>query len=278
MSQPRAPGRLREAARNRLGRAPVRGSALTVVPDLGRYTHGTRPSYRHGPTALHRHRRRRDVGHRQDPGAARGEGRGQRREGVRHRRGPAGAGRDRAHRPRGRPPGLRRHLCGGVLGDPRGQPGAGPRRRARHPGGPPLGRPRPADGRPAPDRGRGHARQDHDHVDARRVPLRAGAEPLVRDRRRPGRPRLERPARRRRDLRRRGRRIGPQLPQVRPRGRDRPQRRARPPRQLRLHRRDLRVLRDLRRQDRAGRYAGDLRGPRGRARTDPAPAAWTYGW
>ncbi len=47
-------------------------------------------------------------------------------------------------------------------------------------------------------------------------------------------------------LRRRGRRIGPQLPQVRARGRHRPQRRAGPPRQLRLHGRDLRVLRDVR--------------------------------
>ena len=59
-------------------------------------------------------------------------------------------------------------------------------------------------------------------------------------------------ARRGRHLRRRGRRERPQLPQVRPRGRDRPQRRAGPPRELRLDGRDLRVLRDVRRKIRPG--------------------------
>ncbi len=44
-----------------------------------------------------------------------------------------------------------------------------------------------------------------------------GPEPVVRDRRRPGRARLQRPARRRRDLRGRGTERRPQLPQVRPR-------------------------------------------------------------
>ena len=102
------------------------------------------------------------------------------------------------------------------------------------------------------------------------VPDRAGPEPVVRDRRRPGRARLQRPARRGRDLRRRGGRERPQLPQVRPRGRDRPQRRTRPPRQLRLDGRDLRVLRDLRREDRARRHPGGHRRPRGRPRADPA--------
>ena len=73
-----------------------------------------------------------------------------------------------------------------------------------------------------------------------------GLKPVVRDRRRPRRPRLQRPARRGRDLRRRGRRVGPQLPQVRARGGDHPQRGAGPPRQLRVPGRDLRVLRDVR--------------------------------
>lgn len=61
-------------------------------------------------------------------------------------------------------------------------------------------------------------------------------------------PRHQRRARRGRDLRRRGGRERPQLPEVRPRGRDRPQRRAGPPRELRLDGRDLRVVRGVRRR------------------------------
>ncbi len=76
-----------------------------------------------------------------------------------------------------------------------------------------------------------------------------------------------------RDLRRRGGRERPQLPEVRPRGRDRPQRGAGPPRQLRLDGRDLRVLRDVRRQDRARRHPGRSppTSPGARELTAPGP-------
>ena len=151
-----------------------------------------------------------------------------------------------------------------------GQPRAGPRRRAGHARRPPLRRARLPDGGPARHRGRRHARQDDHHLDARRRPLRAGPRPLVRHRRRPGGPRHQRHARQRRHLRRRGRRERPELPEVRPRGRDRPQRRAGPPRELRLDGRDLRVLRDLRRQGRPGRDPGRRRRPARRRRADPS--------
>ena len=88
----------------------------------------------------------------------------------------------------------RRHLRRRLLRDPRRQPGAGPRRRARHPGRPPLGRARPPDGRPASDRGRRHPRQDDHHLDAGRLPVGAGPEPLVRHRRRPRRARAPTPS------------------------------------------------------------------------------------
>ncbi len=185
------------------------------------------------------------------------------------RRGAAGAGCDRAHRARGGAPRRRRQLCRRVVGDPAGQPRAGPRRRAGHPGRAPLRRARRPDGRrcgrsPSPVR---TARRPRPRC-SRSSLTELGLNAVVRHRRRPGRARLQRPARRRRDLRRRGGRIGPQLPQVRARGRDRPQRRARPPRQLRVDGRDLRVLRDVRGPDHRRRHAGDRGRPGGRPGAD----------
>ena len=218
---------------------------------------------RHGTTALHRHRRGRDVGHREDPRPAGRQGRRQRRQGVGDRRGAARARGDRAHRARGRAPRATTPRCVVVSSAIRAD---NPElARAAELGIPVVHRSdalAPLMDGLRPIAVAGHARQDHHHVDAGGVPDRAGPGPLVRDRRRPRRARARTPVHGDgRDLRRRGGRERPQLPQVRARGRDRPQRRAGPPRQLRLDGRDLRVLRDLRRQDRARRHAGDLRRP-----------------
>ena len=114
----------------------------------------------------------------------------------------------------------------------------------------------PSSARAAPDRGRGHPRQDDDGGDAR--PRAAG------DRRRPGLPARRRaaggrPGRRRRERRlgrgrvdrRRGRRVRRELPAPAPRGRGRHERRARPPLALGVARRADRGVRALLRAGRA---------------------------
>ena len=131
-------------------------------------------------------------------------------------------------------------------------------------------------------RRRRHPRQDHHHLAAHGRAPALRRRPVVRDRRRPQRVRLQRPRRQRRALRRRGRRERRRLPGLLAVRRAGHQRRGRPPRQLR-HRGGLpRRVRHLPRPDRARRLPGRLRRrPRGRR---PAPCGASsrgrasYGW
>ena len=111
--------------------------------------------------------------------------------------GAARARRHGPHEPRGVQPRRRRH--GRLLDrDPAGPPGAGRGAPARAAGAAPLRGAGRGDDRPADDRGRRHPRQDHHHVDDDADPAARRAGPVVRDRRRDLRGRLQRPPRHRR--------------------------------------------------------------------------------
>ena len=99
--------------------------------------------------------------------------------------------------PRGVQPRRRRH--GRLLHrDPGRPPGAGRGPPARAAGAAPLRGAGRGDDRPADDRGRRHPRQDHHHLDDHGDPAARRAGPVVRDRRRDLRGRLQRPPRQRR--------------------------------------------------------------------------------
>ena len=92
---------------------------------------------------------------------------------------------------------------------------------------------RVGDAGPQGRRGRRHPRQDDHHVAAHRGAPALRRRPVLRDRRRAQRVRLQRPRRQRRDLRRRGRRERRRLPGLLAVRRAGDERRGRPPRQLR---------------------------------------------
>ena len=110
-------------------------------------------------------------------------------------------------------------------------------------------------------RGRGgrHPRQDHHDLVADRGPPALRRRPVLRDRGRPQRDRLQRPRRQRRAVRRRGRRERRRLPRLLAARRAGHQRRGRPPRQLRHPRGLPRGVRHLRRPGVARRVHGGVR-------------------
>ena len=163
----------------------------------------------------------------------------QRRARLRRAGRAAALGRDRARRPRRRARRRRRHRRG-VHGGPRRPTRRWSRRAGRPRACCPAPRRWPRDARPARGRGRRHARQDHDDVDAHGRAAALRRRPVVRDRRRAQRGRRQRAPRARRHLRRRGRRERRLVPRLPPLRRDRHERRARPPRPLR-HRRGRRA-------------------------------------
>ena len=111
----------------------------------------------------------------------------------------------------------RRRRHGGLLHrDPAGPPGAGRGAPARPAGAAPLRGAGGGDDRPAHDRGRRHPRQDHHHLDGHDDPAARRRGPVVRDRRRDLRGRLQRAPRHRRALRGRGRRERPVVPALPP--------------------------------------------------------------
>ncbi len=112
---------------------------------------------------------------------------------------------------------------------------------------------------PGDHRGGRHPRQDHHHLDHDGDPAARRAGPVVRDRRRDLRGRLERPPRHRPAFRGRGRRerqVVPDLPAAR---RDHHQHRGRPPQQLGRPGRAQGRLPAVRRAHRRRRFRGHLR-------------------
>ena len=182
----------------------------------------------------------------------------QRAAGVAGARRPAGARRHHLHDPRGVQPRRRGH--GGLLdGHPGRPPGAGRGAGPRAAGAAPLAGAGRGDDQPPGDRGGRHARQDHDHVDDHGDPPARRARPVVRDRRRDLRGRVERAPRRRRPVRGRGRRERPVVPALPPARRGGHQHRRRPPEHLRRPGRAGGRVRRVRRAGGAGRVRGHLR-------------------